>query len=185
MPTSITPAGGTDLRRLAATMKTADKDLKRRLARTLKAEGEPLAREVQAAVRALPVAGTRGGGSKQRLRAGVERSKKQAAARKRLTAQGTGLRESIARVTKASARTSSSGVRLTIKVDTSKLPRRQRKLPEHLDNPAGWRHPVFGNREVWVQERGRPWFGVTIDRHARGITVALRDAVRDFARTLT
>lgn len=31
-----------------------------------------------------------------------------------------------------------------------------------MDNPAGWRHPVYGHRNAWAHNEGHPWFKSTI-----------------------
>jgi hypothetical protein len=47
-----------------------------------------------------------------------------------------------------------------------------RVAPHGPINEGGGRHPVFGNREVWVYQPARPFFYVS----ARGKTRELRDA---------
>lgn len=71
-----------------------------------------------------------------------------------------------------------SGVR--IKVNGARLGKR-RALPGKIDE-GQWRHPVFGNRNAWVSQRGQPWFGVTFDRHRTQIRRAVLDAVTDAVR---
>ncbi len=40
-------------------------------------------------------------------------------------------------------------------------------------NKRSWRHPVFGNTDVWVEQEGRPYFGSVVAKHAP----AMRDAI--------
>jgi hypothetical protein len=51
-------------------------------------------------------------------------------------------------------------------------------------NKRSWRHPVFGDRENWVTEGGRPYFGAVISRHQRefqdAVVVALNEAADVF-----
>jgi hypothetical protein len=47
-----------------------------------------------------------------------------------------------------------SGIRIVATAEPG-----ERALPRGMDNgPRGWRHPVYGNRDVWVQQRGGSWF---------------------------
>lgn len=50
-------------------------------------------------------------------------------------------------------------------------------------NTAQFRHPVNGNRNAWVSQKGRPYFGVTINKEIDGrvkdeINQALDEAIR-------
>jgi hypothetical protein len=79
---------------------------------------------------------------------------------------GAGLRESIAAATSGSVTTSqSTGVGAKWKVRAQKMPNNQRLLPRNYNREKGWRHPVFGDRENWVDQHGVPYFDVTIKRH--------------------
>lgn len=51
------------------------------------------------------------------------------------------------------------------RVHTSMAERDEAIIPRGLDRPQGWRHPVFGNRDVWVRQRPlQPgWFSGTFD----------------------
>ncbi|MFE6846569.1 hypothetical protein [Streptomyces sp. NPDC057686] len=69
---------------------------------------------------------------------------------RRRVAAGVGMRVSTSR---------NPGIRVT----TSMRDPSEASLPHHLDDPRGWRHPVFGNRHVWVtQHTGGAWFSRTI-----------------------
>lgn len=52
-------------------------------------------------------------------------------------------------------------------------------IPRGLDRPQGWRHPVFGNKDVWVTQRPlRPgWFTETFANGHDEIENALTDAL--------
>jgi hypothetical protein len=58
-------------------------------------------------------------------------------------------------------------------------------IPLGLDRASGWRHPVYGNMNVWVQQRGYSWFRETIADHREefqsGLTGALQNAAEDIA----
>jgi hypothetical protein len=73
------------------------------------------------------------------------------------TANHSGLR---ARVAKGvGVKMAAGGVNITASMNYKD----ERNLPAYLDAQSGWRHPVFGNRSVWVsQETGGSWFRETI-----------------------
>jgi hypothetical protein len=57
--------------------------------------------------------------------------------------------------------------------------------PKRTNRADGWRHPVYGNRDVWVQQRGKlEWF----DRAFRGreglYKAAVEQAMNDMARRI-
>lgn len=51
------------------------------------------------------------------------------------------------------------------RVRTSMVQRDEAIIPRGLDRAQGWRHPVFGNREVWVRQRPLKtgWFTGTFE----------------------
>lgn len=66
----------------------------------------------------------------------------------------SGLRESIARGTKLT-RVGTGRYRIITSVPQSD----EAIIPRGFDRPRGWRHPVFGNRNKWVTQKGdRSWF---------------------------
>lgn len=53
--------------------------------------------------------------------------------------------------------------------------------PKRTNRASGWRHPVFGDREVWVDQTGKiDWF----DRSFRGTGPQARQAVHDAMENL-
>lgn len=75
---------------------------------------------------------------------------------------------------------------LGVRIVTGMRDPQQRKLPEYLDDKRGWRHPVYGNRHVWVhQSTGGSWFRETIAEHRpqieRDVTQVLDDAAETVA----
>lgn len=88
---------------------------------------------------------------------------------------GAGLRESIAKATTGSISTgsASTGVSVTWRVRASKMANSQRRLPKAFNSQKGWRHPVFGDREVWVAQHGTPYFDAPIKQDEQ----VLRDRV--------
>lgn len=54
--------------------------------------------------------------------------------------------------------------------------------PKRLNSRKGWRHPVFGNREVWVQQTGEPeYFDRPTRRHRERYAKAVMDAVHEMS----
>lgn len=69
------------------------------------------------------------------------------------------------------------GSRIQVSVpDRSQIP-----IPRGLDSVKGWRHPVFGNKNVWVQQSGAfSWFYDTMQAAPR-MLVPLQAAAVDTA----
>lgn len=63
-------------------------------------------------------------------------------------------------------------------------------LPRGMDNgPRGFRHPVYGNRDVWVQQRGGSWFkepiaeeGDMIERRLTNVLEQMADNIANAGR---
>lgn len=87
------------------------------------------------------------------------------------------LREQIAGASGASVSASDKKIALAFRVRAGNLPPSQRKLPRRWDNPNGWKHPVFGNRNVWVKQTGHPYFRTTVtesrDQVTSGVVTAM------------
>lgn len=176
---SLAASGYKEYRQLAKDLRKAGKsDLRKALRKKITEAGRPVVDDVKAAVRDLPVT-SRGGGRKARTtynvgRATTERAKSSAARR------AAGLRATVASATKLQV--TAKGVRIVIQ--SSKLPPDQRTLPRHLDSEKGWRHPVFGDRDVWVHQKGRPYFAVTIKRRAPAFRRAVLEAMEQIRNQL-
>lgn len=74
----------------------------------------------------------------------------------------------------------------SVRVITSMKDPEEAALPRGLDTLKGWRHPVFGNREKWVQQPGYSWFIETMqDSHKpmlEGLKTVLDEAAEDIRR---
>lgn len=63
-------------------------------------------------------------------------------------------------------------------------------LPRGMDNgPKGFRHPVYGNREVWVHQRGGSWFrepiaeeGDYVERELTNVLEQMADNIANAGR---
>lgn len=183
---------GTQFRELSKRLRQAGQtDLRKNLLKAIRDAGKPVVRATQEAVRSIPItsegvgafagdfrvpSNSHGGGQKQRrkhaaVKARTEKSKARALKR------GGSLRDAAANSVKLQVTT--RGIRIIS--DSSAMPPKQQTLPKRLDSPKGWRHPVFGNREVWVTQKGKPWFGATISQRAPDFRAAVVDAM-DLAR---
>lgn len=91
----------------------------------------------------------------------------------------TGLREHLATSTRS--RPYGAGVKFVV-AD----PRGQKmaRLTEGTTGATRWRHPVFGNRDAWVQQRADPWFFPTIRSKRPVFAGAVERAVRNIVRRL-
>lgn len=79
----------------------------------------------------------------------------------------------------------SAGARIT--TSASKLAGRHKGLL-HVYNKESFRHPVFGDRADWVEQKGRPYFGTVITKMINRevineIRAALDDATRKIGAT--
>jgi len=111
----------------------------------------------------------------EQLRSVPKESKK--AVRKAIVAATADIRGEMARRASWSTRipgaigvrTQFSSAQVQIRVNQARAP--HARPYEGLSSGSSFRHPVFGNRNVWVAERARPFFFPAIDGN--------RDRVRD------
>lgn len=91
----------------------------------------------------------------------------------------TGLRGRLAAGVRA--QTNGQHVRIT----SSMADPSEAALPRGMDNGTrGWRHPVFGNRNVWVQQRGGSWFRGPIAGNHDQVERRLNDVLEEAARRI-
>lgn len=101
-----------------------------------------------------------------------------------LPARGdTGTRRMIAKAIGVQVLTgNNAGVR--IRVNRKRLPAGKRGIADAFER-GQFRHPVHGNREVWVTQRsGGPWFAPTARRHEDRITESMKAVLDDVARKI-
>lgn len=67
-----------------------------------------------------------------------------------------------------------------IRVNAKKAP--HARPFENSGRPGSFRHPVFGNREVWVQQQARPFFFNETASHMPQVEQAAADAVDEAAK---
>lgn len=158
------------------------KGLLREIRRALQDGAEPVAEDARANVRALSSQGGRGSARAARTAFQLGKRKKPISegAKFKLHAS-TGLRSSTARATKVQVTTSGKAARARFRVQTSMMPPDQRQLPWHM-NSGKWRHPVLGNRDVWVTQTVSPdgWFDRAMTRGGPKVRQHAFDTVESF-----
>lgn len=154
---------------LAAQLKgPAHKAMRKELSKSLREAVKPAAAEVKATVRTLPVTTTSTG-----THAARARGSKRTAER--------GLRAAIAAGVFIKIDYGNPNIRIVVQ---ARLPEDQAKLPRYLNDPKGWRHPVYGNRSAWVAQRGKPYFEPPILRRQPAILTELGKALDATAETI-
>lgn len=178
-------AGADQMRKLARDLKKVDKKLATKLRKSIRDAARPAVADAKTAITNLPVTGSRGGGGTARTEKHLERVKDPTSDKARIRAQRrSGLRRTIAASIKVDIRDGGKRAGVRIIVDASKLPTDQKTLPRRLNSKKGWRHPLFGNRDRWYTQRGRPWFEVSIQRHARRVRKTILAAMDELAKEL-
>lgn len=69
---------------------------------------------------------------------------------------------------------------VTIRVDANKAP--GARPIEHDGQPGTFRHPVYGNRHVWVSQPARPFFYRAVEATADQIRDEIGDAIERIAK---
>jgi hypothetical protein len=91
------------------------------------------------------------------------------------------LRRQLAAATWIQARLTGKQAGVSVRTDGRKMPTGLKAVPGYAEDVRRrpWRHPVYGNRQVWVTQRpfpGRPFFTAAAVEEARGRR-ACNDAV--------
>jgi hypothetical protein len=116
----------------------------------------PFVRAVKASALAIPVAGTKQTGLRARIAACAETA-----------TWGTG-------------RT----VNVAVQMNPQRMPRGEMALPLGMEGAKRWRHPVYGDREVWVTQAPHPYFHQAADGFGRAGGEALKASLDDITRQL-
>jgi len=159
--------GEKDFRALAANLRRAGNgQLQLALRRNLRAAAQPVLGELRTAVQAVTVSSSRGG------TAHPDYSRQ--------------LRSRIAKALRISV--AYRGVRFNVQGQAMGDPKYGAVLAKYMDSTLPgyqkWRHPVFGNTEVWEEQRGQPWFFVTIMENAATFEAACVEAVNEVIREI-
>lgn len=150
------------MRRVVAAMKKEEngKELKRDLTRRLREIAKPAHMEAKRTITAFP---SKGG-----------------------PRDGQPLRQAISQRTKIEVRMAKRGTGVKIRIKGNGMPRQFKYAARRLNRDKGWRHPVFGDREVWVaQSSPNPnWFDDIMKRRKREVKPQIEEALRDMARRI-
>lgn len=175
------PVEGLDeFRRAAEALAGAEKVVLSEVGKSMRAVAKPIVQEIRSEVRSSKGESPRGLHAseierrlyvvqKARKSAGWSTPRRTRAIAKRI-ARFTSLREAIAAAAGSTVSSTEKKIALAFKVRASQLPPSQRKLPRRWDSETGWKHPVFGNRNNWVSQRGNPYFRKTIFRSKDQVT---------------
>jgi hypothetical protein len=125
--------GGAQLERIVKALREVDPMLRRELVHDLRALGNRYVPKVRDAIDQIP--------SKH---------------------AHSSLRAAMKAATRVQIRTSGSQTGMVIRVDGRKMPAGMRSLPKYMEGIKPWRHPVFGDREDWVEESSHPYFFKTV-----------------------
>jgi hypothetical protein len=165
-------AGGIELRNLIRDLKDQQRrDLRRRLNKKIRDATAPIIRDLRSAIMRVEVQATPPGtatGGRQRH------------------PHEHDLRARVARAITTSI-TPNGGVR--IKVSANRVGPYGASLAKYLDTEIPlyrrWRHPVFGNTNVWRVQRGQPWFFQTISQHRSDLESAVLQAIDEVRAELS
>ena len=160
----------TDFAKVVKDIAQVDPNFKKAVKKRLKMAAEPVVQEVKRAALSIPAKGG------------------EAVSGRKKKGESLGLRASLANATISDVNPTKKGAILKIRVSTTKFlsaSGRPRTLPYYMEGrrKKAWRHPVFGNRENWVQQQPHPFLAVTVLPHkiafAGQVTQALDDALKD------
>lgn len=179
--------GADQLRALSARLATADVPIKTELRRALRVVALPVLAEVKATALQGTGASVSGGSSASSARAAHSLSRSKSKNRVRAAAKaeaGSGLRQTIAAANRVSVSTAKTGVNVTFAMKSSVLPPAQRKLGRKWNQGKGWRHPVFGNTNVWAAQVGKPYFDKVIRKNTDVLAGGARAAMQAAAESI-
>lgn len=95
----------------------------------------------------------------------------------------TGLTRGLAKGTKVSVRASARTAGVTITTTGAKLPVAKQAMVKAFNRPT-FRHPEWGHRDRWVNQKGRPYFGSVLYERRADMQSAMEQALADAARTI-
>lgn len=181
----VSAQGAHDLHKIGRRLQEAGRDdLRKILRKHIRDAGKPVVADLKRAVMGVNVTRSDDPFARESARTGVPYRRSTS----RWGRRSTGLRMRVAAATGLSQ--TRKGVR--IRVSEKRFGGREAyslTLPRYLDTEAArkyrhWRHPVYGNREVWVEQRGEPWFFVTIAKHQTRFRNAIADGIAEMEREL-
>lgn len=142
--------GAHKLREMADLLRAADKKLGRQLTRAIKRAADPTVKDLQEAARGIRTSGVRKPGSRHPFL-------------KEMPPKGT--RAKIADSITSVVSVMSDNPRVQFRTGRG-LSADLKPMPRKFDE-AEFRHPVMGNRHVWVSQRSDPWWFEPIRKRLR------------------
>lgn len=156
MSIEVEVTGADKLHRVARQLREAARtDLRRELLQAFRKAGRALVDDEKRTVADLPVRGFPYPGRRRRY-TGPTVDKN--------------LRANVAAATGLEVRLSGDDPAVRVKIANAKMPANQKRMHLKLNRDSGWRHPVLGNRYVWVKQQGQEWFEPTGRKHLADFT---------------
>lgn len=152
--------GGTELRRISKGLRSMGdgKEIKRQFTTDLRAAAAPLVPAVRAAEAAIPAT----------------------------SGEHSGLRSALQRATRLTVRTVGRQASVAIQVDGRKMPDSKRALQSYMEGTKKpWRHPVFGNTDVWVTQQPHPYFYRVVRPLGAASRIAVNRVINRITRDIT
>lgn len=98
--------------------------------------------------------------------------------------KGESLRQAVADQVKVTTRLAGEEVGVKVRAG-GRGPRGFRLAARRLNQDKGWRHPVYGNRQVWVHQIGKPhWFDNPIRARREEYMAAVLEAMQAAAERI-
>lgn len=157
-------AEATEFSRVFRMAKEFDKEIVKRIRRNIRDAAAPAVADVKREVQKPPP----GGGKRSAKVRVVKRGKESSVNLRAALAAGTSLRIT------ARAR----GGTVTIATDARSLPAAKAPMVRAY-NKRSFRHPLFGDKEHWYAQSGRPYFGPVILRHEETLRAAVEAALEE------
>lgn len=150
---------GTDLAAVSRKLrKMDDKEIAKRFRKELRATAAPMVPAVRKSIDAIPVKGTSG---------------------------STGLRRRLKKAVTLRVRTAGRNAQVSILMSTAKMPAGEKSLPAMMEGTKRWRHPVFGNEDVWVSQPSHAFFFPVVRKLGPASRLAAARVVKGIERDTT
>ncbi|MFF9310077.1 hypothetical protein ACF1BS_04115 [Streptomyces sp. NPDC014748] len=151
---------GKDLKRIGAELRRmGNKQLKAEFMKDLRAAARPMVPAVRQSIRRIP--SQRG-------------------------YSADGLRGHMSKAVKLEVRTTGRDAGVRIRVDGRKMPNRAKSVQAYMEGlKKPWRHPVYGNREVWVKQDPHPYFYKVVRPLGLASRVQVNKAMNRVAKKIT
>ncbi len=154
MALTITVRGAYKLRALAVRLDAYGdgRKLRVKLGKALRKAAEPTVRDVRQAARDIRTTGLPKADRRHAFRG---------------AGGAGGIRERIANAVTLEVKVSQADPLVRFRVNSGKLPAVDAVMPRKFDDGGTFRHPVMGDRDVWVGQTADPWFFPPIQKNIR------------------